>query len=58
MERAVHDAVDVAGGFEALDPADLLAWGDGAADLGGEFCLDEFAEHAGGEFGEADAPES
>ena len=56
-EVAVHDAEDIAGGFEALDVADVHALGDGVADGWIEDEVDEFAEHAGGEFGEADLPE-
>ena len=57
LSKALHDAVDIAGGFEPFDISDLLAGRDRVSFLHRKFGLDEFAEHAGGEFGEADAPQ-
>ena len=56
-EGAVDDREQITDGLEALDCAKPAAGGDGLAGFYFEHHFDEFAEHAGGELGEADPPE-
>lgn len=55
-ERALTDAVEIADCFEALDGAENIAGLQGRGGGEVELHIDEFAEHAKGELGEADAP--
>ena len=57
FEGAVHHGKDAGRGLESLDGADLLTGFDRAAMGHGKTRLHQFAEHAGGELGEPDAPD-
>ena len=56
FEGAGEEGDEVGDGFEAVEPAEFFAQGDGAAGWDGPFVLDQVAQEADGVGGQADLP--